>query len=290
MRASALEFRLRVVIFLAIIVLGFWAPWIQWFESLGLRRTSLLEWLALELSRLGVVGFNAATPMVIVLASLIAAVGAWLRVWGTAYLGHGVVSGASMSAGEVMASGPYRYVRNPLYIGSLAMIAAMAFAMPVSGAVFTLVLAPLFVLRLILGEEKFLTAKLGEPYQAYLRSVPRMVPLLRTVLPQGAAKARWSQATLAEIGPIGVLLITATLWWRYDSLLMGNAFAICFAVSLAVRGLRTRPVPTALALVCFAVLMEVEKLPWLRAALISLGLWLVLRAVFAGPRKTAEQK
>jgi protein-S-isoprenylcysteine O-methyltransferase Ste14 len=150
MRASALEFRLRVLIHTVLIILGFWAPWIEYWH-LG-QRISLLEWLALELSRLGVVSFAAATPFVIVLATLIAALSVWLRVWGTAYLNPDIVYAGNMNADSVMSGGPYRYVRNPLYLGVILMVAAMAFAMPVSGAILVLILAPLFDFRLILGE------------------------------------------------------------------------------------------------------------------------------------------
>jgi protein-S-isoprenylcysteine O-methyltransferase Ste14 len=239
MRASALEFRFRVLIHTVLIILGFWAPWIEWL-NLG-RRISLLEWLALELSRLGLVSFAAATPIVIVLATLIAAFSVWLRVWGTAYLDPDIVHAASMkagmNAGEVMASGPYRYVRNPLYLGVIFMVAAMAFAMPVSGAIFALILVPLFDLRLILGEEKFLTAKLGEPYQAYLRAVPRLIPRLRTTLPTSSLPAHWLRSVFAELTPIGVFLTTAILWWLYNATLLGRAYLVSFGISLIARAL-----------------------------------------------------
>ncbi len=293
MRASAIEFRLRVVIFVAIILLGFYSPWIQiW--GIG-SRTSLLEWLALELSRLGLVSFAAATPIFIVLAILVAALGAALRVWGTAYLDPGVVSNARMQAGAVIADGPYRYVRNPLYLGSFFMIAAIAFAMPTTGAVLTLILVPFCILRLILGEERFLTGKLGEPYQAYLRAVPRLFPMLRSPLPSLSAsgngnKPHWLHSLLAEVNPIGILLVTAVLWWRYDSNLMGIAFILCFCVSLAVRGFLTRPIPTALAVVCAALLIEEWKMPWPKTALISFGVWLILRAALTSPRKAVTKE
>ena len=70
---------------LAITVLGFWSPWI---DLLGIgSRGSLLEWLALQLSRLGIVSFTVAAPVVIVIGALIAGTGALLRICGTAYLG-----------------------------------------------------------------------------------------------------------------------------------------------------------------------------------------------------------
>jgi len=51
MRASKFEFRLRGLILTLFVILGFWAPWLQTLD-LG-KRISLLEWLALEISRLG---------------------------------------------------------------------------------------------------------------------------------------------------------------------------------------------------------------------------------------------
>ena len=233
MRASALEFRLRVIIHAALVILGFWSPWIEYW-NLG-RRVSLLEWLALELSRLGVVSFAYATPIVIVCATLIAALSVWLRIWGTAYLDPGIVHAASMNAGKIMVSGPYRYVRNPLYLGVIFMVAGMAFAMPVSGAVFVLILVPFFDLRLILGEEKFLSSNLGAPYQDYLQSVPRLIPRLRTTLPAGPRPKHWLRTVFAELTPIGVSLTTAILWWRYDATLLGRAYLISFGLSLVAR-------------------------------------------------------
>src|SRR6266702_1739819 len=138
MRASAIEFRLRMVINAAIIILGFWAPWI---ETWGIcRRMTLLEWLGLEVGRTGLVRFTVAVPVVIVVAALFAAVGATLRVWGTAYLGTGTVNSLHLKAGSVVADGPYRYLRNPLYLGLWCMVAAMAFIMPVTGALLAVVL------------------------------------------------------------------------------------------------------------------------------------------------------
>jgi protein-S-isoprenylcysteine O-methyltransferase Ste14 len=235
MRASALEFRLRVVIHTVLVILGFWAPWIELWH-LG-RRISLLEWLALQLSRLGLVSFAAATPLVIALATLIAALSVWLRVWGTAYLNPDVVHAGSMNAASVMNGGPYRYMRNPLYLGVILMVVAMAFAMPVSGAVFVFILVPLFDLRLILGEEAFLSTRLGEPYQAYLRAVPRIIPRLYTALPPVPPRTGWLRAIFAELTPIGVFLTTAILWWRYDATLVGRAFLISFGISLVVRAI-----------------------------------------------------
>lgn len=233
MKTSAVLFRYRMVINLAIVVLGFWAPWIQ-FWGIG-TRISLLEWLALELSRTGLLSFTIATPVVILSGALIAFIGAVLRVWGSAWLGHGVVIHTQMQAGSLVADGPYRYMRNPLYLGIACMFAALALIMPASGALFVLVAVPLFHFSLILAEEAFLTARFGEPYQIYLRSVPRLIPRLRTHVTPSGNKPHWLQGLLSEITPIGVLFTIAVLSWTYDTRLMDRAVAVSFGVSLVVR-------------------------------------------------------
>lgn len=216
-----------------IIVLGFWAPWI---EAWGIgQRIALLEWLPLEISRAGWLSFTIASPAVIVAAALVAAVGAGLRIWGTAYLGPATVQHAQMLAGVVVADGPYRYVRNPLYLGIWGMATAMAFLMPPTGALFTMVVLSVFLLRLTLGEEAFLAARLGEPYRAYLRAVPRFLPRVRTPLPSAGARPDWFRAVLAELTPIGVFIALAVVSWSYDNQLMGQVILISFGLSLVAR-------------------------------------------------------
>ena len=235
MRATAFEFRMRMAIMFILVAVGFWAPWTG---SLGLGgRASLLEWAAIQISRAGLLSFTVAAAAVIAFASFIAFVGAAFRVSGTAWLGQGTVNSFEMRAGSVVAAGPYRYVRNPLYIGTWCMVAAIAFVMPVSGALFCMALLSLFLLRLILAEEAFLTGHIGETYVAYCRTVPRLFPRLRATLPHSPQAPRWGRALLAEINPIGILLITAILSWRYDQALMLRAILISFGVSLVIRAL-----------------------------------------------------
>jgi protein-S-isoprenylcysteine O-methyltransferase Ste14 len=240
MQASQIEFRLRTVIMAAIVFVGFWSPWIKaW--GIG-QHISLLEWCALELSRFGILSFTVATPVMIVCASAIAALAALLRIWGTAWLGAGVVNNRDMKAGMVIAGGPYCYVRNPLYLGTGLMVVALSSVMPVTGAAFSVVLVSFFLLRLIFGEEAFLAGQLGEPFQQYLRSVPRVFPRLRSNLPVPSERPQWGRALLAETNPIGVFLILAILSWRYDNPLMIKALLISFGISLVLRAfLPTNP-------------------------------------------------
>jgi protein-S-isoprenylcysteine O-methyltransferase Ste14 len=235
MRASAIEFRLRMAINAAIIILGFWAPWIESWD-LG-KRISLLEWIALQISRIGIVNFTAAVPVVIVFAALFAAAGVLFRVWGTAYLGPATVNSTQMHAGGVIADGPYRYVRNPLYLGLWCMAAAMAFLMPASGALFAMMLLTIFLLRLTLAEEAFLSAQLGDPYQAYLRSAPRFFPRLRAALPSAGTAPHWLRVIFTELTSIGIFIAIAVFARTYDREIADRVILIFFGASVVVRAL-----------------------------------------------------
>lgn len=237
MRASKIEFRLRMLINTVIIILGFWAPWIgsgsAW-AGLG-PHLSLMEWLAVRIARLGLLRFSVAVPLVIGVAALFAAIGAVLRIWGTAYLGAGTVHSFDMKAGSVVAAGPYRYVRNPLYLGLWFMVAALASLMPPTGALFAMALITVFLLRLTLGEEAFLAQRIGEPYFAYKQAVPRIVPRLRGAPAAAGQKPQWVRGALTELTPIGVFVALAFCSWTYDNQLMIKAILISFGLSLVMR-------------------------------------------------------
>jgi protein-S-isoprenylcysteine O-methyltransferase Ste14 len=99
-----------------------------------------------------------------------------------------------------------------------------------------MVLITTFYLRLILGEEAFLAAQLGEPYAEYKQAVPRLLPRLRAGLPASAAQPQWLAAVLAEVTAIGIFVALAFLSWTYNNQLMIKAILISFGISLVVRG------------------------------------------------------
>jgi protein-S-isoprenylcysteine O-methyltransferase Ste14 len=78
---------------------------------------------------------------------------------------------------EFVAAGPYRWVRNPMYIGAFGVLlgAGLAARSPaiVGLAFFFLLVIHLFVL---LYEEPTLSRRFGEPYLRYKSSVRRWLP------------------------------------------------------------------------------------------------------------------
>ena len=148
------------------------------------------------------------------------------------------MSDKTMRSDRVVADGPYRYLRNPLYVGTWIHTLALALLMPASGAIFTLVFIVLFQLRLIFGEAAHLRAKLGEPYMAYCAKVPRLLPSLRPQVAASGARPQWMRAALAEIFMWGVTASFAVLGWRYDANLLLQCVLVWLGVSLIVRALR----------------------------------------------------
>src|SRR5690348_11163802 len=133
MRATELEFRLRFWIFLVIYVLGFTAPW-DFALHLDGSGPNAHVWglLAAMLAKTGALSVSAAFNVVLVFGIVCAFAGAWLRTWGAACLGYSTVHDAGLVGGEVIAAGPYRYVRNPLYLGTWCNTFALALLMPPS--------------------------------------------------------------------------------------------------------------------------------------------------------------
>jgi protein-S-isoprenylcysteine O-methyltransferase Ste14 len=234
MKATPLEFRFRFIIHALLFFCGFAFYW--------LPNAHESTWLVLtpQLERTGWLNFNAATITLLALAIFFAALGAFLRIWGAAYLGAGVVQSHGMHGDSVLADGPYRRVRNPLYLGTFLHTFALALLMPPSGALFVILTIGLFQLRLIFAEEPFLAAKLGQPYLDYCKSVPRLLPSLTPRVPPSGEQPRWLQAMLGEIYMIGVTLSFVVLGWRYNAVLLTRCVLISLGISLVVRAAMPR--------------------------------------------------
>lgn len=244
MKATAFEFRFRFLIHFVVILLGFTAPWDRWLhvDSSG-PNAHVWGTLAAYLAMLkpGTVGIATAFNVLLGVGIVCALAGAALRTWGTAYLGAGTVKAHTFQGNGVVADGPYRYVRNPLYLGTVIHVLALALLMPPSGAVFTIVVLAFFQIRLILGEEAFLAVKLGEPYLAYCARVPRLLPSLRPRVPSSHMRAAWGSAFWGEIYMWGVAIAFIAVGYRYNAFLITQGVLISLGLSLVARAFLVKP-------------------------------------------------
>lgn len=244
MKATAFEYRHRYLLHTILYALGIVAPWNYLFH-LDPKGANAHVWgtLAVDLTQIGVPSIAIAFKLLLILAIASATLGGVLRMWGSAYLGAAVVLSGSMHTAEnqtgsdIVEAGPFRYVRNPLYLGTILHTLALALIMPRSGAILVLLAIPLFQLRLILAEEPFLLRKLGQPYLAYCAAVPRLLPSLRARGRRVPRIPRWKDAVLGESYMLGVALWFAVAGWQYNSWLLIQGAIVCFGISLVVRAL-----------------------------------------------------
>ena len=78
---------------------------------------------------------------------------------------------------EFVAAGPYKFVRNPMYIGGLILLAGFGFYQrSLAILLFAVAVFALFHLYVVFVEEPGLQARFGESYLAYKRAVNRWIP------------------------------------------------------------------------------------------------------------------
>lgn len=212
MKATAFEYKHRYLIHGTIYMLAFAAPWrlpVWGFVNNGSSWFLLSNQLSKPLYQQFAVYWNVLLVVMIVFALA----GAALRTWGAAYLGATTVQRGGMVGDRVIADGPYRYTRNPLYLGTLLNTIAIAFLMRPEAAVFCIVFIALVQVRLIGREEPYLLESMGPAYAAYLAAVPRLLPSLTPRTQPGTHTPNWRQGVLSEIYVIGVAISIAAFGW-----------------------------------------------------------------------------
>jgi protein-S-isoprenylcysteine O-methyltransferase Ste14 len=106
---------------------------------------------------------------------------AWLlRTCGTAYLRGEVVFAPDVQHDRLIVDGPFKYVRNPLYIGNVLLALGVGLYAPPLGFAIVVLGNAIFVALLAREEERHLAAQYGADYAAYCKKVraflPRLIP------------------------------------------------------------------------------------------------------------------
>lgn len=107
-------------------------------------------------------------------------IGEVIRFWGVSYAGSETRTTGLVGASVLITTGPFGYVRNPLYLGNMMMY----FGFGIMANMPLLALIGLFYFffqySLIVSlEEESLFKKFPEEYLRYFQSVPRFIPTLR---------------------------------------------------------------------------------------------------------------
>jgi len=222
MRASDFEFRYRFWIIGAIFWIGFSLYSVDHLNAAA----SLANWIQPHTRW----SEDILARSLLAIGAFLAILAALLRTWATSFLRTEVVHDASLHSERLVADGPYRYVRNPLYLGTTLLTLGMGLMASRLGYAVIVFGIMLFDLRLIGREEAELTASQGESYRKYLATVPRLFPSLIARLPRSGARPHWSQAFQGEGFFWGFAAATVafaiTLNLRYFWITLVIAFAL----------------------------------------------------------------
>ncbi len=114
-----------------------------------------------------------------IIGAALVALGEGIRLWAVHHIGA-ISRTRSDRLGPLISSGPFAYVRNPLYLGNILLWVGFSVS---AGLVW---LAPVIVVLLALEyhaivrwEERLIAGRIGAPYDEYVAAVPRWLPSLR---------------------------------------------------------------------------------------------------------------
>lgn len=227
MRATAFEFRNRSWIITAIFVVGC-SLYAFGDQNLVL---ALLDWL----KRWPSIAPAAAARAVFGLGAMLALLCALLRTWAAAYLDTRVVHDQQLHSSRLVADGPYRHVRNPLYAGTVLL--AFGFLPMTSrfGGAVLIVGIITFIYRLIGREESELLGSQGDLFREYCDAVPRLLPSLSPRVPASGSNAKWLQAFAGEAMMWGFFVALAGFALTLSPRVYGFGVAIALLSSVAVK-------------------------------------------------------
>jgi protein-S-isoprenylcysteine O-methyltransferase Ste14 len=211
MRATEFEFRNRWWVIFAV----FFAAFSAYFIDPVNAGAAIADWLA---KRLGTTASDNTLRLVFGFGAFLLALTALLRTWGTSYLRAEVMRDRRVHTDRLLADGPYRHVRNPLYLGNILMAMGVGLMASRTGFLILTLGMTVFVIRLLLREEFELLRDQGEAYRRYCAAVPRLVPALAARVPAAGNVPQWGQGLRAEL-----------MYW-----LMAVAMAV-FAITLNIK-------------------------------------------------------
>ena len=188
MKATKFEFEHRFWIISGIFLVGFCC--FRW-------DINALAWLRhlIGSTRLSGAAFS---RIALGFGALLVFLAAIFRTWASAYLRTEIVHDTSQHAEALVADGPFRFTRNPLYFANVPMAFGLGLLSSRLGCLFLVAANWLFVYRLIFREEAALRETQGEPYRAYCRVVPRFWPALAPRVPASGRQPSWGQAFAGE--------------------------------------------------------------------------------------------
>ena len=132
-------------------------------------------------------------------------------------------------------SGPYRYIRHPLYLGTIIAFLGwpLVLEMPWLALLLFVTIVPVYLWH-IAAEERHLCQAFGQQYESYRQAVPALLPVPWRVGPPSPVRFDWRRAILVNdwykgalwtvLGLIAVDLIEDFFW---PAVFTGRPLAAC---------------------------------------------------------------
>ncbi|PWT79706.1 MAG: hypothetical protein C5B57_13430, partial [Blastocatellia bacterium] len=138
-----------------------------------------------------------------------------LRLWAVRHIGA-VSRTRSDRLGPLVRSGPFAFIRNPLYVANIALwsgfavMARLIWLVPVFIAVLGLEYH-----AIVRWEEQLLEARRGDEYRTYVQQVPRWIPTFRLLPgPSGVGLAdSWRDTLFSERGTLIAIAVGCLAIW-----------------------------------------------------------------------------
>ena len=142
-------------------------------------------------------------------------IGEFLRIWAVGYAGGTTRATALGAARDLVTTGPYSYVRNPLYLGNLLLSLGITIFSHVPWLIPVLIIGYFIQYKpIIVVEEKYLFETCGQVYEEYHREVSRFIPNFHSYTNPSSHDFSWSRAFKSEkrtltaiICVIGLILV-----------------------------------------------------------------------------------
>jgi len=125
--------------------------------------------------------FEDANIWSLIIGFVIALSGEFIRFWGVSWAGSETRTTGSVGGTFLIVSGPFAYVRNPLYVGNILLyfgLGIMSFAIFPYLQIVAIIFFFIQYHFIVKEEERYLEKAYGKDYEAYVKNVPRFFPKL----------------------------------------------------------------------------------------------------------------
>lgn len=162
------------------------------------------------------------SPLSLVVGFAVMFLGEMIRFWGVSIAGAETRTTGTVGGTYLITTGPFAYVRNPLYLGNMLLYAGVGvMSMALFPWLLLLALVWFYIqyYLIVTKEEEYLAERFGEEYAAYRQEVRRFLPRFTPYRsPQPAPKSvnpseglASERRTLQAIGLVTVALVAVYL-------------------------------------------------------------------------------